>query len=93
MNKEGFKYPTIHSLDAGLYDVSYRERFDTWTDSKAEISFLKQHDHVNDHIDVLISNFYYPDKVVKNQQAIFKLSKDTAERLRDYLSRALVTMR
>ena len=65
MNKEGFKYPTIHSLDAGLYDVSYRERFDKWTDSKAEISFLEQHDHVNDHIDVLISNFYYPDKVVK----------------------------
>ena len=57
MNKEGFKYPTIHSFDAGLYDVSYRERFDKWTDSKAEISFLEQHDHVNDHIDVLISNF------------------------------------
>ena len=93
MNKEGFKYPTIHSLDAGLYDVSYRERFDKWTDSKTEISFLEQHDHVNDHIDVLISNFYYPDKVVKNQQAIFKLSKDTAEWLQDYLSRALVTMR
>lgn len=92
MSKEGFKYLTIHSLDAGLYDVSYRERFDKWTDSKAEISLLKQHDHVNDHIDVLISNFYYPDKVVKNQQAIFKLSKDAAKRLRDYLSQELVTM-
>ncbi|MEE6637551.1 hypothetical protein [Limosilactobacillus pontis] len=92
MSKEGFKYPTIHSLDAGLYDVSYRERFDKWTDSKAEISLLKQHDHVYDHIDVLISNFYYPDKVVKNQQAIFKLSKDAAKRLRDYLSQELVTM-
>lgn len=92
MSKEGFKYSTIHSLDIGLYDVSYREQFDKWTDSKAEISFLKQHDHVNDHIDVLISNFYYPDKVVKNQQAIFKLSKDNAERLRDYLNRVLVTM-
>ena len=72
--------------------MSSRERFDKWTDSKAEISFLKQHDHVNDHIDVLISNFYYPDKVVKNQQAVFKLSKGAAERLRDYLNRALVTM-
>lgn len=92
MSKEGFKCPTIHSLDAGLYDVSYRERFDKWTDSKAEIIFLEQHDHVNDHINVLISNFYYPDKVAKNQQAIFKLSKDVAERLRDYLNRALVTM-
>ena len=66
----------------------YKDEIDNQLGMEAEISFLKQ----PDSNDILLTNLYYPNmrqgiREQDDQQAVFKLSKEDAVKLRDYLNR------
>lgn len=68
----------------------YKDEIDNQLGMEAEISFLKQ----PDSNDILLTNLYYPNmrqgiREQDDQQAVFKLSKEDAVKLRDYLNRVL----
>ena len=91
MHRKSFKDVKDHSLtiDDGWFNAMYKDKIDDHLGMEAEISFLKQ----PDSIDVLLTNLYYPmrqgTREQDDQQAIFKLSKNNAEKLRDYLNKVL----
>ena len=92
MHRKAFKNVKDHYLnvDDDWYNAMYKDKIDDHLGMEAEISFLKQ----PDIIDILLTNLYYPNmrqgiREQDDQQAVFKLSKKDAKKLRDYLNRVL----
>lgn len=92
MHRKAFKNVKDHYLnvDDDWYNAMYKDKIDDHLGMEAEISFLKQ----PDSIDILLTNLYYPNmrqgiREQDDQQAVFKLSKKDAKKLRDYLNRVL----
>ncbi|QLL69855.1 hypothetical protein [Lactobacillus sp. 3B(2020)] len=92
MHRKSFKNVKNHFLDINddWFNAMYKYKIDDHLGMEAEISFLKQ----PDSIDILLTNLYYPNmrqgvREQDDQQTVFKLSKDNAEKLRDYLNKVL----
>ena len=92
MHRKAFKSVKDHylNIDDDWYNAMYKDEIDNQLGMEAEISFLKQ----PDSIDILLTNLYYPNmrqgiREQDDQQAVFKLSKEDAVKLRDYLNRVL----
>lgn len=92
MHRKAFKNVKDHYLnvDDDWYNAMYKDKIDDHLGMEDEISFLKQ----PDSIDILLTNLYYPNmrqgiREQDDQQAVFKLSKKDAKKLRDYLNRVL----
>ena len=92
MHRKAFKSVKDHYLnvDDDWYNAMYKDKIDDHLGMEAEISFLKQ----PDSIEILLTNLYYPNmrqgiREQDDQQAVFKLSKKDAKKLRDYLNRVL----
>lgn len=92
MHRKAFKNVKDHylNIDDDWYNAMYKDKIDNQLGMEAEISFLKQ----PDSIDILLTNLYYPNmrqgiREQDDQQAVFKLSKEDAVKLRDYLNRVL----
>lgn len=92
MHRKAFKNVKDHSLiiEDGWFNAMYKDKIDDHLGMEAEISFLKQ----PDSIDILLTNLYYPNmrqgtREQDDQQTVFKLSKENAIKLRDYLNKVL----
>ena len=92
MHRKSFKNVKDHFLDINddWFNAMYKDKIDDHLGMEAEISFLKQ----PNSIDILLTNLYYPNmrqgiREQDDQQTVFKLSKDDAKKLRDYLNQIL----